>query len=190
VGFVALVVLAVGLSMDAFALAIGIGLAARTPSWKRALVVGAYFGGFQALMPLIGYFVARLFAAQITRYDHWIAFALLGFIGAKMIWESFHDDDDEAAPAASLGPATMVPLAIAESIDALAAGVSFAFLSVNVLGAVVLIGVITFGFAVVGVRLGGVLGNRFKAHAELVGGIVLILLGVNIVLEHLGVISF
>lgn len=184
--------MAVGLSMDAFAVSIGLGLSAGKASWKHALTAGLYFGLFQAAMPLIGFSVAFLFAAQITRFGDWIAFALLAFIGGKMIIESRKQDkaDDGSAPAASLGPATMLPLAIATSIDALAAGVSFAFLNVGIAGAVLLIGLITAAFSIVGVKLGGILGAKFKAPAELIGGIILVLLGLHILLQHLGVISF
>lgn len=182
-----LVLLAVGLSMDAFAVAICKGLAIRKARWKDAIIVGLWFGGFQALMPLIGYFLGSRFAEAISAYDHWIAFALLFLIGASMIRESFGKESEEKS-GASLAVKTMLLLAIATSIDALAVGVTFAFLSVRVIPAVCLIGCITFILSALGVRLGGVFGMKYKSRAELAGGIILILLGVKILLEHLGIL--
>ncbi len=182
-----LILLAIGLSMDAFAVAICKGLALRVARWKHALLVGLWFGGFQALMPLIGYFLGSRFAEAISAYDHWIAFALLALIGLSMIREALGKEEAEKT-GASLAVKTMLLLAVATSIDALAVGVTFAFLSVRIIPAVCLIGCITFALSALGVKLGGVFGMKYKARAELAGGIILILLGVKILLEHLGVL--
>ena len=185
-----LFVLAVGLSMDAFAVAICTGLTMSRATVKKALIVGMYFGIFQAGMPVIGYCVANLFAAKITAYDHWIAFALLGVLGGKMIWESFKKEECcGEQQEASLGPKKMLPLAIATSIDALAVGVSFAFLHVRIVPAVSLIGATTLAISMAGVKIGNAFGQRFKSTAELAGGVILVLIGVKILLEHLGVFS-
>ena len=185
-----LFILAVGLSMDAFAVAICAGLTMPKATLKKALIVGLYFGLFQAGMPLIGYFAGSLFADKITAYDHWIAFALLCFLGGKMIWESFKKEEASGEEQeASLGPKKMLPLAIATSIDALAVGVSFAFLRVSIIPAVSFIGVTTLSISMAGVKIGNVFGKRYKAKAELVGGIILVLIGVKILFEHLEIIS-
>lgn len=178
--------IAVGLSMDAFAVAICIGLSIQRKSIKKALIVGLYFGSFQAMMPLIGYFLGSQFADQIVEFDHWIAFILLAFIGGKMIKESFakEDIDFNEGQEASLGLKTMLPLALATSIDALAVGISFAFLNVRILPAVSLIGCITLLLAMLGVKIGRVFGARFKQNAELFGGVILVLIGLKILLEH------
>ena len=184
-----LFILAVGLSMDAFAVAICTGLTMPRATMKKALIVGLYFGIFQAGMPVIGYFVANLFANKITAYDHWIAFALLCFLGGKMIWESFKKEEcGGAKQEASLGPKKMLPLAVATSIDALAVGVSFAFLRVSIIPAVALIGVTTLVISMAGVKIGHVFGRRFQSKAEFAGGIILALIGLKILLEHLEVI--
>jgi len=179
-----LFIIAVGLSMDAFAVAICKGLSVKKAEIRHCVIVGLYFGGFQALMPLIGYLLGANFQALITKYDHWIAFILLGFIGGNMIKESFDKDDDELPPSFTFR--AMLPLAVATSIDALAVGVTFAFLQVNILWAVVLIGLTTFAFSWAGVKVGNIFGAKFKARAEMFGGIVLILMGIKILLEHLG----
>ncbi|HQA08213.1 MAG TPA: manganese efflux pump MntP family protein [Syntrophomonadaceae bacterium] len=178
--------IAVGLSMDAFAVAICIGLSMPQRSIKKALIVGLYFGLFQAFMPLIGYFLASQFSDQIVEFDHWIAFILLAFIGGKMIKESFakEDIDFNEGQEVSLGFKTMLPLALATSIDALAVGISFAFLNVRIIPAVSLIGCITLLLSMLGVRIGNVFGAKFKQNAELFGGIILILIGLKILLEH------
>lgn len=186
VGTLELIVIAVGLSMDAFAVSIGKGLSVSEAKGKHAIAVGLYFGGFQALMPLLGYLLGAQFGPLITSYDHWIAFVLLAIIGARMIHESRSEQprlDD------SFDFKAMFPLAIATSIDALAAGVSFAFLGVDIVPAIAFIGVITFGFSVVGLKLGNVFGSRNKARAELFGGLVLIAIGTKVLLEHLGLIA-
>ena len=209
-GFIELVFLAVGLSMDAFAVAACAGLTMPKANVKKALAIGLYFGVFQAVMPLIGYFVATLFADKIISYDHWIAFGLLCFLCVKTIIGSFIKDGckdrecpdepcaDRECPGGkkpdrsetSVAPAHMLPLAIATSIDALAVGVSFAFLRVNIVPAVLFIGITTFAISLAGVKIGNVFGARFKSKAEFVGGIILVLIGLKILLEHLNVVSF
>ena len=184
-----LIITAVALSMDAFAVAICKGLSLQRVRGSHMAITGAWFGGFQALMPLIGFLVGSLFADYITSFDHWIAFLLLGLIGANMIKESL--DGDTCPADSSFGFKTMLTMAIATSIDALAVGVSFALLpDVNILAAVLSIGVITFALSALGVKVGSVFGAKYKSKAELVGGIVLCLMGVKILREHLGVISF
>ncbi len=184
-----LAVIAVGLSMDAFAVAICKGLSLSKLSGKHCLVTGAWFGAFQALMPLLGYLLGTQFEKYITSIDHWITFALLALIGANMIREAFGKDEDDVS--ASFDIRAMLPLAIATSIDALAVGVTFAFLSVNtnIIVAVSLIGVITFALSALGVKIGNIFGARYKAPAEIAGGAALILLGIKILLEHLGIIG-
>ena len=182
-----LLLLAVGLSMDAFAVAICKGLSIDRVTGKRAVVVGLWFGGFQALMPFLGWLLGSRFAAYITAVDHWIAFGLLAIIGGNMIRESL--SKEEECPDASLSVKAMLPMAIATSIDALAVGVSFAFLSVNIGAAVSFIGVITFVLSMVGVKAGSLFGAKYKSKAELAGGVILILMGLKILLEHLGVLG-
>ncbi|MCL2517107.1 MAG: manganese efflux pump MntP family protein [Oscillospiraceae bacterium] len=183
-----LFILAVGLSMDTFAAAVCKGLSMRKATLSNQIIVGLYFGGFQAVMPVIGYLVASLFADYIISFDHWIAFGLLAFIGVKMIIESFGKEDDNKKDEVSLKPAQMLPLALATSIDALAVGVSFAFLKVNIVPAVTFIGVVTFTISVIGVKIGNVFGTKFKSKAEFSGGVILILIGLKILLEHLGIL--
>lgn len=180
-----LFVLAVGLSMDAFAVSVCKGLALKRITMKQAGLVGLWFGGFQAGMPLLGYILGAQFKDRITAIDHWIAFVLLAFIGGNMIKEALFSQEEEAD--ASLATRTMFLLAVATSIDALAVGVTFAFLKVNILAAVSFIGVVTFTFSTAGVWVGSIFGTKYKARAELAGGIILILLGVKILLEHLGI---
>jgi putative Mn2+ efflux pump MntP len=180
-----LFLLAVGLSMDAFAVSIYIGLTLARFSIKKSVVVGLYFGLFQAGMPLIGYFAANLFAARIIAYGNWIAFGLLCFLGGKMIFGSFRTEEHSKLDVA-LGPKQMLPLAVATSIDALAVGVSLAFLGAGIVPAVSLIGATTFTISIAGVWIGSVFGAKFKAKAEIAGGIILILIGFRILLEHLG----
>lgn len=179
-----LFLLAVGLSMDAFAVAVCKGLATPKITLKKACVVGLWFGAFQALMPTLGYLVGYRFQEKITAIDHWIAFVLLVFIGANMIRESFSKEEEGAN--ASLAFKEMLLLAIATSIDALAVGVTFAFLpDIPILPAVSFIGVITFLLSALGMKVGNVFGTKYKARAELVGGIILILIGSKILIEHL-----
>ena len=181
---------AVGLSMDAFAAAICIGLAMPKATLKKSAVVGLYFGGFQGAMPLAGFLLGHQFANKIIAYDHWIAFVLLGLIGGNMIRESLSADGCcgcEEDP--SLGPRRMLPLAVATSIDALAAGVSFAFLDVDILPAVSFIAAATFLLSAAGVKVGNTFGARYKSKAELAGGVILISMGLKILLEHLGILQ-
>ena len=184
-GLTELFILAVGLSMDAFAVAVCKGLAMPKVTWKKITAVGLWFGGFQALMPAAGYFLGIRFKDGITAIDHWIAFMLLSIIGINMIREAFSGDEESSNDL--LDCKTMFPLAVATSIDALAVGITFAFLNVHIIPAVSFIGVITFIIAAAGVKIGNIFGTRYKAKAELAGGIILILLGVKILLEHLGI---
>ena len=177
-----LFIIAVGLSMDAFAVAVCKGLAMPRMSWKGAGVVGLYFGGFQGAMPFIGYLLGTRFRDAITAYDHWIAFILLALIGGNMIKESL--ETEEECPDASLDVRSMTLLAVATSIDALAVGVTFAFLKVPILQAVTLIGLTTLVLSCLGVKIGSVFGNRFQSKAELAGGIILMVMGLKILLEH------
>ena len=183
-----LFIIAIGLAMDAFAVSICKGLAMQKVSFKKAGIVGLWFGGFQALMPAIGYFLGVQFRDKITAIDHWIAFILLGLIGANMIKEACSGDCEEEND--SLDIRTMFLLAVATSIDALAVGITFAFLNVNLLSAVSFIGATTFILSAIGVRIGNVFGTRYKAKAEFTGGAILILLGLKILLEHLGILAF
>ena len=178
-----LFILAVGLSMDAFAVSVCKGLSMQKMNWRHALVIGLYFGGFQAGMPLIGYLLGMGFQSRIEAVDHWIAFLLLGFIGINMIRESRDTDEEHVDP--SIGFRTMVVLAVATSIDALAVGVTCAFLQVAILPAVCFIGVVTFFLSAVGVKIGNVFGTRYKSRAELTGGIILVLMGIKILVQHL-----
>lgn len=188
-GFVELFILAVGLSMDAFAVSVCKGLAMKKATWKAELCCGAWFGGFQALMPLIGYFLGSLFIDAISAIDHWVAFILLAIIGINMLREALGSDEEETADA-DLSVKTMFVMAIATSIDALAVGISLAMAGVsNIFLAVLLIGATTFILSAIGVKVGNVFGSRYEKKAEIVGGIILILLGVKILLEHLGVIG-
>ena len=199
--------------MDTFAVSISIGLSSLENTTKKSLITGLYFGVFQAGMPVIGYYAAALFADKITAFDHWGAFLMLCFLGGKMIKESMKkekrpnkerssdtdgDDiiEDEAPPEETqpienidpLRPSKMIPFAVATSIDALAVGISFAFLRVNLVPAVSLIGVTTFTISAIGVKIGGVFGAKFKTKAEFAGGVILILIGLKILLDHMGVI--
>lgn len=182
-----LFILAVGLSMDAMAVAICKGLSVCKLKARHALITGLYFGGFQAAMPLVGYFLGKQFESYITEIDHWIAFVLLALIGANMIKESCGEAETVNA---AFSPRAMLPMAVATSIDALAVGVTFAFLQVDILPAVSAIGIITLSLSMLGVWIGHVFGARFKSRAELIGGIVLILMGTKILLDHLGVIDW
>ena len=184
VGFFELLSLAVGLSMDAFAVSICKGLSVSKVCPKHMLICGLYFGGFQALMPLIGYLLGVNFRSMIASVDHWIAFVLLSLIGANMLRESFSKDKDENVDA-SFGVKTMLLMAVATSIDALAVGVTFAFLEVNIVPAVSFIGITTFIFSAAGVLIGNIFGAKWKNKAEFAGGAILILIGLKILIEHL-----
>lgn len=179
-----LFLIALGLSMDAFAVAICKGLAMQKITIKKALIVGLWFGGFQGLMPAVGYLLGTQFESYITNIDHWIAFVLLFIIGGNMIKEALSKDEEDASD--SLAFKEMLVLALATSIDALAVGVTFAFLKVQIIPAVLFIGVITFTLSSLGVKIGNIFGCRYKAKAEFAGGIILILMGCKILLEHLG----
>ena len=178
-----LFITAVGLSMDAFAVSVCKGLAMKKLSVKKAVLIGLWFGGFQALMPAIGYLLGTRFEKYVTSIDHWIAFVLLAFIGINMIKEALSGDEDEAND--SVDFKTMFLLAVATSIDALAVGVTYAFLQVRIIPAVAFIGVTTFVLSVVGVKIGNVFGLRYKSKAEIFGGIILIVMGAKILAEHL-----
>ena len=183
-GLIELFLIAVGLSMDAFAVSVCKGLAMPMCTFKKVAIVGLWFGGFQALMPAIGYVLGAQFQETIASIDHWIAFVLLALIGGNMIHEALDNDEEEAD--ASLDVKTMFLLAVATSIDALAIGITFAFLKVNIIPAVCFIGIVTFIISFAGVKIGNVFGARYKNKAEIVGGVILILLGLKILLEHLG----
>ena len=189
-GFIELLLIAVGLSMDAFAVAVCKGLSVRKAEVKHGLLVGAYFGGFQALMPAIGYLLGSAFEQYIVAIDHWVAFVLLAFIGGNMLKEGF-SREEEKEENTSFGFRAMLPLAVATSIDALAVGITFALLpEVNIFSAVGLIGVTTFCLSALGLKVGNIFGLKYKSKAEVAGGIILILMGLKILLEHLGVINF
>ena len=183
-GLIELFLIAVGLSMDAFAVSVCKGLAMPKCTFKKVAIVGLWFGGFQALMPAIGYVLGAQFQEAIASIDHWIAFVLLALIGGNMIHEALDNDEEEAD--ASLDVKTMFLLAVATSIDALAIGITFAFLKVNIISAVCFIGIVTFIISFAGVKIGNVFGARYKNKAEIVGGVILIFLGLKILLEHLG----
>lgn len=183
---VTLLTLAVGLAMDAFAVSICKGLAMREKVLKKGIIVGLWFGGFQALMPTIGFFLGTQFKDQITSIDHWIAFVLLGLIGINMIKEALSNEEEQADD--SIAVKEMFMLAVATSIDALAVGITFAFLNVNIVSAASIIGVCTFLISFAGVKIGNIFGTKYKSKAELAGGIILILLGFKILFEHLHIL--
>lgn len=180
-----LFIIAVGLSMDAFAVSVCKGLSVPRAKKSHLFITGFYFGGFQALMPLLGYLLGINFRDMITSVDHWIAFILLVFIGINMIREAREETEELDA---SFSVKAMLPLAIATSIDALAIGITFAFLRVDIIPAVAVIGITTFLLSIAGIKIGNVFGAKYKSYAEIVGGIVLILLGLKILLEHLGIL--
>lgn len=187
-GLVELFLIGIGLSMDAFAVAVCQGFCMRKLHWGRAFVVALFFGGFQALMPFLGWLLGFRFAGYIQNVDHWVAFALLAVIGGNMIRESFAKEEAETACAVETGVdlGRLTVLAVATSIDALAVGVTFAFLNVRITPAMVIIGSVTFLLSLAGVAVGNYFGARYKRRAELTGGVLLILLGARILLEHLG----
>ena len=187
-GFFELLLLAVGVSMDAFAVSVCKGLSMGSAGLKESCICGGWFGGFQALMPLIGFFLGTLFAEAIVAIDHWVAFGLLGIIGINMLKEAF-SKEEEGPCGCDLSFKTMLVMAIATSIDALAVGISLAMAgSVNIWVAILLIGMTTFGFSALGVKIGYVFGSRFEKKAQIAGGVILILLGLKILLEHLGIL--
>ncbi len=189
-GIVELLLIAVGLSMDAFAVSICKGLGMKKVNLKVAFVLALFFGGFQALMPLIGWALGSQFLWLISPIDHWIAFVLLAVIGGKMLWEALHDEEgeDDGKPADKIDLGEFFILAVATSIDALAVGISFAALAVNIVPSILIIGVVTFCFTIAGVFVGNFFGSRYEKPASIVGGVVLILIGLKILLEHLGIL--
>lgn len=189
-GFGELFLLAIGLSMDAFAVSVCKGLSVKKAGIKEGAICGGWFGGFQALMPLVGYFLGALFADAIKAFDHWIAFGLLAIIGINMLKEAFGKECDCENSNADFSVKTMFVMAIATSIDALAVGISLAMAgNVNITLAVILIGVTTFLLSGLGVKIGNLFGNRFEKKAQIAGGVILIVLGVKILLEHTGVLK-
>ncbi len=206
-GFLEILLIGIGLSMDAFSVSICKGLTTKQFSWKMALTCGLWFGFFQALMPLIGYLLGAQFEQYITAVDHWIAFGLLFLIGANMIREALSKKEEvqsslrgaelsgatwqpSTTQDGQLGFKTMLLLAIATSIDALAVGISFACIQVKIWSSILIIGITTFLFSIIGVKIGNVFGSKFEKSAGIIGGIILILIGLKILLEHLGIISF
>ena len=183
-----ILLLGIGLSMDAFAVSICKGLSTKKLQFKHYLIIGAWFGGFQALMPTIGYFLGSTFEQYITAFDHWVAFVLLAAIGANMIKESFSREESETS--ASFAFKTMLLMALATSIDALAVGISFSFLQIDIVAAALIIGCTTFVLSLVGVVVGNRFGARFEKPSQIAGGVVLIAIGLKILLEHLGLIAF
>lgn len=189
-GIVELLLIAVGLSMDAFAVSICKGLGMKKVNLKVAFVLALFFGGFQALMPLIGWALGSQFLWLISPIDHLIAFVLLAVIGGKMLWEAFHDEEgeDDGKPADKIDLGEFFILAVATSIDALAVGISFAALAVDIVPSILIIGVVTFCFTIAGVFVGNFFGSRYEKPASIVGGVVLILISLKILLEHLGIL--
>lgn len=185
-GIIELFILAVGLSMDAFAVSVCKGLSLGKIKIKHMCIAGLWFGGFQALMPLIGYLLGSNFSELVAKYDHWIAFVLLALIGGNMIKEALGKEEDSMDN--SMGFKAMILLAIATSIDALAVGATFAFLDVSIVPAISFIGVVTFVLSAIGVKAGSLFGYKYKSKAELCGGIILILLGIKILLEGIGIL--
>lgn len=185
-GLLELFLIGVGLSMDAFAVSICKGLTMRQMRWKQGMIIALFFGGFQALMPAAGWLLGKQFEQYITSIDHWIAFLLLGYIGGKMIWDAFHEEDENVSVRFDLKELLM--LAVATSIDALAVGITFAFLQVSILPAATLIGCTTFAISLSGVWIGHRFGSRYKSKATLAGGVILCLIGLKILLEHLGLL--
>ena len=191
--FIELFLLGIGLAMDAFAVSVCKGLGMRRLNKKQALIIGLYFGGFQALMPLIGWLLGSQFQKYITSIDHWIAFILLSFIGGKMMIEAIREWNEEETVDvmdAPLDHKNMLVLAVATSIDALAVGITFAFLDTPIIEAITIIGITTMIISIIGVVVGNFFGSRYKSKAEFIGGLILVLLGLKILLEHLGILVF
>ena len=191
--FIELFLLGIGLAMDAFAVSVCKGLGMRRLNKKQTLIIGLYFGGFQALMPLIGWLLGSQFQKYITSIDHWIAFILLGFIGGKMMIEAIREWNEEETVDvidAPLDHKNMLVLAVATSIDALAVGITFAFLDTPIIEAITIIGITTMIISIIGVVVGNFFGSRYKSKAEFIGGMILVLLGLKILLEHLGILVF
>lgn len=185
-GILEIFLIGVGLSMDAFAVSVCKGLSMKKLDWKKAIIIALYFGVFQAVMPVIGYLLGTTFENLVTQIDHWIAFILLGIIGANMIKEALGKESENSNDKVDFK--TMIVLAIATSIDALAVGITFAFLKTEILSAVTMIGIITFILSLIGVKIGNKFGDKYEKKAEFLGGVILILIGVKILIEHLGII--
>lgn len=186
-GLIEIIIIGFSLAMDAFAVSLSKGLASGKYKFKNSIICGIWFGGFQMLMPLIGCFLGERFASSIQTFDHWIAFVLLALIGSNMLKEAFSDEEEENT-GSSYSIKTMFPLAVATAIDALAVGITFAFLGVNIWLAISIIGIITFITSGIGVKIGSVFGEKYAKSAEIAGGILLILMGLKILIEHLGLI--
>lgn len=185
-GLLEIFLIGVGLAMDAFAISICKGLSMKKMNWKSAIIIALYFGIFQAFMPIIGYFLGSTFESFVTNIDHWIAFVLLSLIGGNMIKEAFDSEDEKKNDKVDFK--TMIVLAIATSIDALAIGITFAFFEVNLLLSISIIGIITFIISIIGVKIGNKFGDKYQNKAEFIGGLILVLLGIKILLEHLGIL--
>ena len=181
-----ILLISIGLAMDAFAVSVCKGLAMKKMNWKKAIIIGLYFGIFQAVMPIIGYYLGERFESLVTSIDHWIILGLLVFIGANMIKESFEKENTEAND--NVDMKTMLILAIATSLDALAVGITFAFFFFFLISVVLAIGIITFILSVIGVKIGNKFGEKYKRKSEFVGGLILILIGIKVLMEHLGII--
>ena len=187
-GAIEILLISIGLAMDAFAVSVCKGLAMKKMSWKKAAIIGLYFGIFQAVMPVIGYFLGTTFEKFITYVDHWVAFILLVGIGINMVKEAFNKESENRND--NVDMKTMIVLSIATSIDALAIGITFACLKIHIVMPVITIGLITFIISVIGVKIGNQFGDKYGKKAEIMGGVILILLGIKILLEHLGIINF
>ena len=187
-GAIEILLISIGLAMDAFAVSVCKGLAMKKMSWKKAIIIGLYFGIFQAVMPVIGYFLGTTFEKFITYVDHWVAFILLVGIGINMVKEAFNKESENRND--NVDVKTMLVLSIATSIDALAIGITFACLKIHIVMPVITIGLITFIISVIGVKIGNQFGDKYGKKAEIMGGVILILLGIKILLEHLGIINF
>lgn len=188
--FFEILLIGIGLSADAFAVAICKGLNMRKINYNHALIIALFFGGFQALMPLIGYVLGSQFSQYIESVDHWIAFVLLGFIGGKMIIEALKNETEECCKCDRLDIKELFIMAVATSIDALAVGITFAIVKVNIWASITIIGLTTFVLSAIGVIVGNKFGAKYKNKAELAGGIILVLIGIKILFEHLGIINF
>lgn len=187
-GAIEILLISIGLAMDAFAVSVCKGLAMKKMSWKKAIIIGLYFGAFQAIMPTIGFSLGTAFERFITNVDHWVAFILLVGIGINMVKEAFDKESENKSD--NVDVKTMLVLSIATSIDALAIGITFACLKIHIVMPVITIGLITFIISVIGVKIGNRFGNKYEKKAEIMGGVILILLGIKILLEHLGIINF
>lgn len=187
-GAIEILLISIGLAMDAFAVSVCKGLAMKKMSWKKAIIIGLYFGAFQAIMPTIGFFLGTTFERFITNVDHWIAFILLVGIGINMVKEAFDKESENRND--DVDVKTMLVLSIATSIDALAIGITFACLKIHIVMSVITIGLITFIISVIGVKIGNRFGDKYEKKAEIMGGVILILLGIKILLEHLEIINF